>query len=90
MWADERRPAGRDMDHWKGAHSCSIEDDHTSLMPVAPARSEEAAHQTNLGEFRTPMTDEGDRQQTPSRQAEREIAEESVAGVPKPRKRKKR
>jgi hypothetical protein len=36
------------------------------------------------------MTDEGDRQQTPSRQAEREIAEESVAGVPKPRKRKKR
>jgi hypothetical protein len=30
-------------------------------MPVAPARSEGAAHQTNPGEFRTPMTDEGDK-----------------------------
>jgi hypothetical protein len=85
-----RTPARGPRHHWEGAHSCSIEDDHTSLMPVAPARSEEAAHQTDLGEFRTPMTDEGDRQQTPSRQAEREIAEESVVGVPKPRKRKKR
>jgi Protein of unknown function (DUF2934) len=71
LWEEDGRPDGREMDHWDKARILvAIEDDRTSLIPVAPTRPEEAFLQANLGEFPTAMTDEGDRQQTPSRQAE--------------------
>ena len=70
LWEEEGRPPGREMDHWDKARILvAIEDDRTSLVPVEPSRPEEAALQPNLGEFPAAMTDEGDRQQTPSRQA---------------------
>jgi hypothetical protein len=79
LWEEEGRPEGREMDHWDKARILvAIEDDRTSLIPVA-ARPEEAALQSNLGEFPTAMTDEGDRQQTPSRQAERDTVEKDPA-----------
>ena len=91
LWEQEGRPAGREMDHWDEARILvAIEDDRTSLTPVAPARPEEADTQSNLGEFPTAMTDEGDRQQTPSRQAGQDVSEESASSAPKPRKRKRR
>jgi hypothetical protein len=75
LWEEEGRPEGREMDHWDKARILvAIEDDRTSLIPVTPARPEEAFLQANLGEFPTAMTDEGDRQQTPSRQTELETA----------------
>src|SRR4051794_428924 len=75
LWEEEGRPEGREMDHWDKARILvAIEDDRSSLIPVTPARPEEAALQANLGEFPSALTDEGDRQQTPSRQAARELA----------------
>jgi hypothetical protein len=71
LWEEEGRPDGREMDHWDKARILvAIEEDRTSLIPVAPARLEEGALQSNLGEFPTAMTDQGDRQQTPSWQAD--------------------
>jgi hypothetical protein len=81
LWEEEGRPEGREMDHWEKARILvAIEDDRTSLVPVEPARPEEAALQSNLGEFPTAMTDEGDRQQTPSRQVKRTTVEKDAAG----------
>jgi hypothetical protein len=75
LWEEEGRPEGREMDHWDKARILvAIEDDRSSLIPVTPERPEEAALQANLGEFPSALTDEGDRQQTPSRQAARELA----------------
>jgi len=75
LWEEEGRPEGREMDHWDKARILvAIEDDRTGLIPVMQARPEEAALQANLGEFPSALTDEGDRQQTPSRQAARELA----------------
>jgi len=71
MWEEEGRPAGREMAHWDKARILvSIEDDRTSLIPVMPAGPEEASLQANLGEFPSALTDEGDRQQTPTPQVE--------------------
>jgi hypothetical protein len=87
LWEEEGRPEGREMDHWDKARILvAIEDDRTSLIPVQPARPEEAALQANLGEFPSAMTDEGDRQQTPSRQAEREIVEKSPLSAITPKR----
>jgi len=70
LWEQEGRPHGRADDHWEKARVLiAIEDDRTSLIPVAPQRPEEADIQANLGEFPAATTDEGDRQQTPSRDA---------------------
>jgi len=72
LWEEEGRPQGRADDHWEKARILvAIEDDRTSLVPVQPDRPEEAAIQENLGEFPTAETDEGDRQQFPSRRAQR-------------------
>jgi hypothetical protein len=80
LWEEEGRPDGREMDHWDKARTLvAIEEDRTSLIPVAPARPEEGALQSNLGEFPTAMTDQGDRQRTPSRQAD-ESAETASRG----------
>src|SRR3954463_16607246 len=88
LWEEEGRPEGREMDHWDKARILvAIEDDRTSLTPVAPVRPEEAALQSNLGEFPTAMTDEGDRRQTPSREAEQEVSLEGSSSSPKPRTR---
>jgi hypothetical protein len=76
LWEQEGRPEGRAADHWEKARILvAIEDDRTSLVPLAPEPVEEAKIQENLGEFPTAATDEGDRQQTPSRKAERNVAE---------------
>jgi Protein of unknown function (DUF2934) len=76
LWEQEGRPEGRAADHWEKARILvAIEDDRTSLVPLAPEPVEEAKIQENLGEFPTASTDEGDRQQTPSRKAERAVTE---------------
>jgi len=76
LWEQEGRPEGRAADHWEKARILvAIEDDQTSLVAVAPEPVEEAKIQENLGEFPTASTDEGDRHQTPSRKAERSVAE---------------
>jgi len=70
LWEQEGRPEGRAADHWEKARILvAIEDDRTSLVPLAPEPVEEAKIQENLGEFPMASTDEGDRQQTPSRDA---------------------
>ena len=72
LWEEEGRPQGRAADHWEKARILvAIEDDRTSLKPVQPDRPEEASIQDNLGEFPSAETDEGDRQQFPSRRAQR-------------------
>lgn len=81
LWEEEGRPEGREMDHWDKARILvAIEDDRTSLIPAKPPGPEEAALQANLGDFPTAMTDEGDRQQTPSRQVERDTVEKDPPG----------
>ena len=85
IWEQEGRPEGREHDHWEKARILvSIEDDKSSLKPVAPERPEEAKVMENLGEFPTAMTDEGDRQQFPSPQPAPAGAES--AGMSAPRK----
>ena len=70
IWEEEGCPEGRSDDHWEKARILvAIEDDRTSLLPVKPERPEEAKLQENLGEFPAAMTDEGDRQQFPARNA---------------------
>jgi hypothetical protein len=77
LWVEEGRPEGREHDHWERARVLvAIAEDRTSLVPVTnEERPEEASIQQNLGEFPTALTDEGDRRQVPSREAEREAAE---------------
>ena len=80
LWEEEGRPAGREMDHWDKARILvAIEDDRTSLVPVTPDRPEEATLQANLGEFPSALTDEGDRQQTPSRRVE--VGQDAPSGL---------
>jgi hypothetical protein len=89
LWVEEGQPEGREMDHWDKARILvAIADDRTSLIPVAPARLEEAALQANLGEFPTAMTDEGDRQPTPSRQTEPKFPDEKTSARPNSSSRK--
>lgn len=71
IWEDEGRPEGRAAAHWEQARILvAIEDDRTSLKPVAEARAgepvEEADIQENLGEFPAGRTDQGDRAAAPS------------------------
>lgn len=78
LWEEEGRPEGRAQEHWDKARILvAIEDDRSSLKPVAPEHPEESDIQENLGEFPAATTDEGDRQPTPSRRAERTL----VTGV---------
>lgn len=76
LWEDEGRPEGRENAHWDEARILiAIEDDRSSLKPIQADRPEEAELQKNLGEFPSALTDQGDEQQTPSRQNEKPIAE---------------
>ena len=85
IWEDEGRPEGRSREHWEKARVLvAIEDDRSSLVPVREPPVEEASIQDNLGEFPTALTDEGDRRQTPSREAEREVAELASGRTPAP------
>jgi hypothetical protein len=71
LWREEGRPDGRAEVHWEQARILvAIEDDRTSLKPVTPEQPEPAEVMKNLGEFPTATTDQGDRQQYPSRAAE--------------------
>ena len=80
LWEQEGRPQSRAEDHWEKARVLiAIEDDRTSLIPVAPQRPEEADLQANLGEFPAATTDEGDRQQTPSRAAKTKTGKASAS-----------
>jgi hypothetical protein len=88
LWEQDGRPEGRAAEHWEKARILvAIEEDQTSLVPVATARPEEAELQNNLGEFPTAFTDAGDRPQTPSRAAKRGVAQSTAA---KPRAAAKR
>jgi hypothetical protein len=91
LWEEAGRPEGREMDHWDKARTLvAIEDDRTSLIPVAPAPAEEGALQDNLGEFPTALTDQGDRKPTPSRAAHPAAADKKRAARSKPPSRKGR
>ena len=75
MWEQEGRPHGKEHEHWDKARTLvAIEDDRTSLKPIESGSVEEASIQENLGEFPTALTDQGDRQQVPSRAAKRKTA----------------
>jgi len=81
IWEQEGRPQGREHDHWEKARILvSIEDDKSSLKPVEPERPESAQLRENLGEFPSALTDEGDRQQFPSRKAKAPAARNKAAG----------
>jgi hypothetical protein len=81
IWEQEGRPQGREHDHWEKARILvSIEDDKSSLKPVEPERPEPAQLMENLGEFPSALTDEGDRQQVPSRKAKAPAARNKAAG----------
>ena len=61
LWEEDGRPEGREVEHWDKARILvAIEVDRTSLIPVAPDRSERCV-QANLGDFPSAMTGEGDR-----------------------------
>lgn len=91
LWEDAGRPEGQAHIHWERARTLvALEDDKTSRKPVepnAPAEPAEPAEVTrNLGEFPTAMTDQGDRQQVPSRAAAREVD----TSVKRPAKKRKK
>ena len=49
LWEQEGRPEGRAGVHWEKARVLvAIEDDRTSIVPVAPQRVEEASLNNNL------------------------------------------
>jgi len=80
LWVEEGSPHGRAEAHWDQARILvAIEDDRTSLKPVTPERAEPAEVMENLGEFPTGTTDQGDRQQYPSRAAVTKAAAQSVS-----------
>jgi len=75
IWEQEGRPHGKEHEHWEKARTLvAIEDDRTSLKPIESESVEDADIQKNLGEFPTALTDQGDRQQVPSRAAKRKTA----------------
>ncbi len=88
LWEEDGRPEGREVEHWDKARILvAIEVDRTSLIPVAPDRSEDAL-QANLGDFPSAMTGEGDREQTPLQPAQREILENApLPGTKRPGRR---
>jgi hypothetical protein len=81
IWEQEGRPEGREHDHWEKARILvSIEDDKSSLKPVGPERPEPAQVMENLGEFPSALTDEGDRQQSPSRKVRTPAVRKKATG----------
>ena len=73
LWQEDGEPEGRAADHWDKARILvAIEDDRTSLKPIAQSTSEPLDLQDNLGELPGALTDQGDRAQVPL---------ESVAGT---------
>ena len=75
LWEDEDRPEGRDAEFWERAKELvgMEENADAALLPnpmTHPTHAdqpvEEAQVQENYGEFPTRLTDQGDRQQTPS------------------------
>jgi len=87
LWEEEGRPEGRSHAHWEKARILvAIEDDKTSLKPVGPTAPEPAEVMENLGEFPTGLTDEGDRQQFPSRRGKRPSAPKKAAATGTARK----
>jgi len=67
LWEEAGRPEGRAEDHWDKARILvAIEDDRTSLKPVAQVSSEPLEIQDNLGELPGALTDQGDRMQVPA------------------------
>jgi len=77
LWLADGCPHGRDLEYWERAKELEaiagnpgagqlpnpMTQHHGEIPPAQPI--EEAEIQENLGEFPTPYTDEGDRQQTP-------------------------
>jgi hypothetical protein len=67
LWEEAGRPEGRAAEHWEKARTLvAIEDDRTSLKPVAQDSSEPLEIQDNLGEAPGALTDQGDRMQMPA------------------------
>ncbi|HTR17326.1 MAG TPA: DUF2934 domain-containing protein [Acetobacteraceae bacterium] len=89
LWVADGRPPGRAAEYWERARELiGIEDNPgagqlpnpASLPGADPNREqpvEEAFIQENLGEFPTRLTDQGDRQQTPSPRRKRAPAAET-------------
>jgi hypothetical protein len=91
IWEEEGRPEGREAEHWEKARILvAIEDDKTSRKPVeqttSGATAEPAEAMRNLGEFPTAMTDQGDRQQIPQREAAARVDKTVKQPVKKRRK----
>jgi hypothetical protein len=68
LWEEEGRPHGRDVEFWERARELEAMEESagSGQVPVAPPRPDEAEIEENLGEFPGPMTDQGDREQTPA------------------------
>lgn len=78
LWEEEGRPHGRDVDYWERARELvGMEESMGSGLKQEARRGptggvvEEAEVQENLGEFPGPLTDQGDRPQTPARKRRR-------------------
>jgi hypothetical protein len=77
LWEAEGRPEGRDLDYWERARELVGMEENPSagqlpnpiaegIDPSAPIGVEEAFLQENLGEFPNSLSDQGDRQPTPT------------------------
>jgi hypothetical protein len=79
LWEQEDRPHGRDLEFWERARELiGMEESAGAGQIPNPATSdkpavqvEEAEIQTNLGEFPSQMTDQGDRPQAPKARRKR-------------------
>jgi hypothetical protein len=84
LWEQEGRPEGRSDVHWEKARVLvAIEDDRTSIVPVTPPRTEEAALSNNLGEFPSATGNDNLDAQAPALQPEPPLQAEKRAPGPK-------
>jgi hypothetical protein len=69
LWEADGRPEGRSAEYWERASELigMEESPMAGQVPVHDEISEEASIQDNLGEFPDRFSDQGDRQETPSK-----------------------
>ena len=79
LWQADGEPHGQDMEYWERASELvgmadsagagQIDPDEDAARRVDGQIVEEASIQDNLGEFPDRLSDQGERQQTPSKQS---------------------
>jgi hypothetical protein len=71
LWDADGRPEGRSDEYWERARELIGMEENPSAgqIPVHEEIPEEASIQENLGEFPDRFSDQGERQETPSKKA---------------------